>query len=95
MDISAEHGWRCCSMHDPSGRRGIWYRTTETGELRIVAGREGDDAEVLIPKEFAKPLADCLSYGAWMQEDYGPGLCEPSIHDRLAAEFDRDMRREQ
>lgn len=23
----APDDWRCCSMHDPSGRRGIWFKT--------------------------------------------------------------------
>ena len=49
----------CVSMHDPTGRRGIWYRTETTPmptpdgstypavtKVEIVAGREGDDEEV-------------------------------------------------
>ncbi len=53
-------GMVCVSMHDPTGRRGIWYRTETTPtlctrtastypavtEVEIVAGREGDDEAV-------------------------------------------------
>ena len=39
------HGtdWALCAMHDPSGRRGVWYRLF-SGGIEICAGREGDDA---------------------------------------------------
>jgi len=61
-------------MHDPSGRRGIWFRLLLDGQLEIRAGREGDDAACFVPRGTAKSLLDCLEYGAWMQEDYGPGV---------------------
>lgn len=37
----------CVAMHDPSGRRGLWFRATEEGPgeylIEFFAGREGDD----------------------------------------------------
>lgn len=68
---------RCCSMHDPSGRRGIWYEVQD-GTLIVKAGREGDDAQaVLRPGEVLTAdtiaaLVGCLDVGAWMLEDNSP-----------------------
>jgi len=62
--------YRCCSMHDSSGRRGVWYKRTEGGGISVVGGREGDDAEVVITDPVAaKALEDVLAYGAWMLEE--------------------------
>jgi len=53
-----EPGWRCAAMHDPSGRRGLWYREVRMGPepqhlglrhpgprvgVEVCAGREGED----------------------------------------------------
>jgi hypothetical protein len=44
-----EPGWQLAAMHDPAGRRGIWFRTARdpaTGRvavLEVCGGREGDD----------------------------------------------------
>ena len=63
-------------MHDPDGRRGIWFAEHED-KLVVRGGREGDDAWAEIPRsslperEFSE-LLDALSWGAWMQEGYGP-----------------------
>lgn len=84
--------WRCCSMHDPSGRRGVWYRTLPDGRLEIRAGREGDDACSFIPAELAESVDNCLSYGAWMQEDYGPNAMEATYE--LVTEADEPVIRE-
>lgn len=58
-----EPGWRCAAMHDPSGRRGLWYRDVRMGPepthlellhpgprvgVEVCAGREGDDAFVAL-----------------------------------------------
>lgn len=39
--------FRCAANHDPSGRRGIWFRRVATNPLTldIIGGREGDDYE--------------------------------------------------
>ena len=64
-------------MHDPSGRRGIWFRLHE-GVFQLRSGREGDDGaidwkagQVLTEKDLEE-LIGALSDGAWMQEDNGP-----------------------
>ncbi|MBV6429795.1 MAG: hypothetical protein KIPDCIKN_04370 [Haliscomenobacter sp.] len=60
-------------MHCKAGRRGIWYRMIDDDNaIEIVAGREGDDASVVIRGPEANLLKQCLAYGAWMQEDEGP-----------------------
>jgi len=43
-----EPGWEVVDVPDPSGRRGLWTRTTKTDEglvtkFEVCAGREGDD----------------------------------------------------
>jgi len=75
-NVTLTPGWRCASMHDPAGRRGIWYRVQD-GVLEVRGGRRGDDADARIEraslpaKEFDE-LVSALGYGAWMQEEYGP-----------------------
>lgn len=63
--------WSCCSMHDPTERRGIWWRVIgDTLEIR--AGREGDDVAVrltvgnVLSQKQLRAIDDCLSVGAWM-----------------------------
>lgn len=59
LDRPAEDGrgaLTCVAMHDPSGRRGLWFRTDreDDGEggletvVRLYAGREGDDVSVIL-----------------------------------------------
>lgn len=74
---SSQPGWQCASMHDPAGRRGIWFRES-AGVVELCAGREGDDwyarlavGDTLSGAQIAAIL-ECLSVGAWMlseQED--------------------------
>lgn len=86
--------WRCVSMHDPAGRRGVWVRMCEDGAIEVRGGREGDDAcSILRPGDTLTPadikcLLGALEYGAWMQEDYGPATdkipfreCDKSFGD--------------
>ena len=76
-DMPAD-AWRCASMHDPSGRRGVWFTSIPGPSITVCAGREGDDATVtlkvgdVLTQEQVTGLLSCLEYGAWMQEDYGP-----------------------
>lgn len=49
LSVYNEKGWICIAMHDPAGRRGLWYRLNKDGLLEFRAGREGDDAYVAIP----------------------------------------------
>lgn len=69
--------WQCCSMHDESQRRGIWYRETEEG-LEIRGGREGDDCRAVLKKgevlteEAIRRIIDVLDVGSWMLDMYGP-----------------------
>jgi len=74
-------GMMCCSMHDVSGRRGIWYRLmpkdsnwfTAT-EIQVAAGREGDDWFAIlrvgdvVSNQTIRDLLECLSVGTWMLE---------------------------
>jgi len=73
----------CVAMHDPSGRRGLWFRTYRDGGetiVRLYAGREGDDASVKLrglDPHTALQLLDVLSTARWGYElghesdDYG------------------------
>lgn len=76
----SEQPWRCCSMHDPDGRRGVWFKVLPDGSLHVRAGREGDDASCTVPQPLGNRLKECLEWGAWMQEDYGPGLFGGNDH---------------
>lgn len=73
MNRSSEPGYRCASMHDPAGRRGIWYRQIDGG-IEICARREGDDVHVILregdalTREQLRELQGALSTGAWMVE---------------------------
>ena len=75
--------YECCSMHDPTGRRGIWFRlpggATNFNEIEICAGLEGDDyrltltaGQTLTTKDIFQ-LHSALDTGAWMLEDNPPG----------------------
>jgi hypothetical protein len=63
--------WICCSMHDKSERRGIWYRKIKD-QIQICAGREGDDEfiSVTVGDTFTEKhlitLVRCLKIGDWM-----------------------------
>ena len=78
--------WRCASMHDPAGRRGIWF-AVHNDVLVVRGGREGDDAWAEIPrsmlprKEFDELVA-ALEYGAWQQEDNGPDSQVVPVEDK-------------
>lgn len=60
--------WVCCSMHDPSGRRGVWFRVV-AGGVEVCAGREGDDwyCKLTVGEVFSernlRALLDCLEVG--------------------------------
>lgn len=75
---SSEHGWRCASMHDPAGRRGIWFRESP-GVVELCAGREGDDwyARIAVgdtvSREQVASLLDCVAVGAWMLSEQEEG----------------------
>lgn len=60
-----EQGWEAIAV--PDGRRGLWIRVSrESGSLEICAGREGDDAYVVlrtgtkVTAEKLNNLLDCL-----------------------------------
>lgn len=68
--------WRCVSMHDKAGRRGVWYRLINN-RLELRGGREGDDAIAILTEaehgaELINAITDVLDCGCWMQEDEGP-----------------------
>lgn len=76
--------WILVSMHDPAGRRGIWYRETlkapfEPGSLEVCAGREGDDEYIqlrvgeTVTPEILERLRACLQVGAWMLDEHPIG----------------------
>lgn len=67
-----EKGWTCCSLHDPSMRRGLWYRTSDDDtSLELCAGREGDDEYIqlkvgqTLTKENLKALGSILNLNTW------------------------------
>ena len=45
-----ESGWICVAMHDPQGRRGLWYRESGDEQIELCAGREGDDSYIRIDR---------------------------------------------
>lgn len=60
-----EPGWEAISV--PDGRRGLWLRfNLPTGKLEVCAGREGDDAYVVLSvgkrltQKKLTSLIDCL-----------------------------------
>lgn len=67
-------GFTCAAMNDPTGRRGIWFRTLDDG-IEIRAGREGDDVHVILrdghvmTREQRLELQAALGTGAWMLEE--------------------------
>lgn len=76
---ASQPGWQCASMHDPAGRRGIWFRRESPGAVEVCAGREGDDAYVRIAvgdtvsSEQVTAVLGCLAVGAWMLEEQEEG----------------------
>lgn len=69
----SEHGYIPAAMHDPSGRRGIYFREVENG-LDVCGGREGDDwlasfrVGDTITKEQIDQLQACLETSAtWLE----------------------------
>lgn len=73
LNRASEPGWECISMHDPSGRRGIWFRVSnQNSTIEICAGREGDDwySKIEVGKTISIfdicSMVDCLSVGSWM-----------------------------
>lgn len=72
LDDSIVHrgGWKCAAMHDPSGRRGIWYQ--ERGDiLAVQGGREGEfEAQIPIDRR-EHNLLTILSTSRWMIDDHG------------------------
>ncbi len=79
-------GWRLAALNDPSGRRGIYYRTTpphytDTPEpfvLEVCGGREGDDYCARFEAPADGPLRaavlgllGCLQTGHWMLWTHG------------------------
>ena len=76
--IVCRDGWKCAAMHDPSGRRGIWYRTEgEPGrpqQLVIGGGRDGDEYVVSLPFQglgAIYTLKEILEVSRWMIDDHG------------------------
>jgi len=63
MPISVRGGehddWKILAMHDPSFRRGLWYRTAGK-RIQFCSGREGDDAFASVPS--SRELLDVLYY---------------------------------
>lgn len=80
-----ESGWRCASLHDPSRRRGIWFRTPQPGVLELCAGREGDDYSALLeagcaltPNDFQRVVSVLESGENFLREAVrvaGTGAC--------------------
>lgn len=86
MSSLEKAGWKCIAMHDPAGRRGVWYRTTPrdvrtdqkiqepVGTIEMCAGREGDDAYVIIAvgtvmdERKMYDLLSLLEYGLYARE---------------------------
>lgn len=59
MSRANEDGWILCSMNDPSGRRGLWFRVSEDSTcVEICAGREGDDLYLTLSAGEAITLSD-------------------------------------
>lgn len=74
LEVYNEEGWICVAMHDPDGRRGLWYRLNKNGLLEFRAGREGDDAYVAIFDARASVPAminvfECARYAFEMDEE--------------------------
>lgn len=81
--------WACISMHDDSGRRGVWiWSDDDYNEIQIISGREGDDNGVkivvgeVIDKEKIYRLYETLCNGNWMLQTYPPnkGYAIPELH---------------
>ena len=59
-------GMNCVAMHDPVGRRGLWFKRVSDDAISVRAGREGDDAEAIITigdtitREQLASLAECF-----------------------------------
>jgi len=49
VNRTADKTWRLVAMHDPAGRRGLWFKTRYDNRgnfygIELCSGREGDDA---------------------------------------------------
>jgi len=74
-------GYRLLAMHDPAGRRGLWYRVVKTspppGETALVqsveicSGREGDDGHVVLKLD--ESLTPKTLYDLLAALEYGEG----------------------
>jgi len=94
----------CCSMHDPTGRRGIWFRRFDViGDgscpaIAINAGREGDDVSVLLSAGqtlTARDIHDldaALAVGRWMLEETREHAPLATVLTNVNAEMERQKR---
>lgn len=90
-----EPGWFCVANHDTTGRRGLWARPSdeqrkplplgeekETAMMELCAGREGDDASVLlqkgqsVTKRTLLDLEDVLARCAMQYEEHAMELAD-------------------
>lgn len=70
-----EDGYRCVTMVDPAGRRGLWFRYRDN-VLEVCSGREGDDAYARFEGEQARQLADVLEYPTHQFEEHCMSLID-------------------
>jgi hypothetical protein len=59
-----EPGYKVIAMHDPSGRRGVWYRANNDGSIELCAGRDGNDAYVRLDDgaRVTATLLECIHF---------------------------------
>lgn len=68
--------WSCAAMHDPSGRRGIWYKVERKEgrtEISIAGGRDAKEYQstIIVPSEEAEKIINILEVSRWMIDDHG------------------------
>jgi hypothetical protein len=63
-----EPGWIPIAMHDPVGRRGLWYRLREGFVVELCSGREGEDAFARIKYDPYSDLVQVLDYARYAYE---------------------------